>query len=100
MKKCTECNGAMKEQNAETPEGIEYTYYKCNDCGEEIVNMQQLHNVAEKYRKIRAYFATVSKWGLSLGLRLPKELAEKYHFKSNTKVKMIPEKEGIMIIPA
>jgi len=99
MKKCTECNGVMQELNAETPEGVEYNYFKCSKCSNEIVDMQQLHNVAEKYRKIKTYYAQLSKWGLSLGVRLPKELTQRYHLKSSTKVKLIPEKEYIKIIP-
>ncbi len=39
----------MEELTAKTPEGISYTYYKCKKCGDEIVDMKQLHNVAEKY---------------------------------------------------
>ncbi len=100
MKKCTECNGMMEELSTETPEGIEYNYFKCNKCGEEVVNVEQLHVVAEKYRKIKTYYVKISAWGLSLGLRLPKELTKKYHLTSSTKVKIIPEKEGIKIIPA
>ena len=38
----------MIEKSAKTPEGIEYNYYKCEKCGEEIVDMKQLHKVAEK----------------------------------------------------
>ena len=34
MKKCTECNGRMKELIAKTPERIGYLYYKCEKCGE------------------------------------------------------------------
>ena len=49
MKKCSECNGEMQELKSKTPEGIGYYYYKCKKCGEEIVDMKQLHNVAEKY---------------------------------------------------
>lgn len=90
----------MNEFKAETPEGIEYDYFKCSKCGEQVVDMQQLHAVAEKYRKIKTYYAKLSAWGLSLGLRFPKELAKKYHFTSNKRVKIIPEKEGVRIIPA
>ena len=100
MKKCTECKGNMKELIAKTPEGFEYNYFKCDKCGEEIVNMNQLHNVAEKYRVMKRFNAKISKWGMSLGLRIPKELVQKYHFKDNGEVTMIPEKEGIKIIPA
>jgi uncharacterized protein with PIN domain len=51
MKKCSECKGKMKELKAKTPEGVEYKYYKCSKCGSEIVDMKQLHEVAEKYKK-------------------------------------------------
>ena len=40
----------MVEKSDKTPEGVEYKYFKCNKCGEEIVDMKQLHNVVEKYR--------------------------------------------------
>ncbi|MBU0628943.1 MAG: AbrB/MazE/SpoVT family DNA-binding domain-containing protein [Nanoarchaeota archaeon] len=100
MRKCSDCKVEMKELTAKTPEGIEYTYFKCGKCGEEILNMDQLHNVAEKYREMKRFHAKVSKWGMSLGLRIPKELVQKYNFKNNEEVTMIPEKEGIKIIPA
>ena len=99
MKKCSECNGIMKELKAETPEGVDYNYYKCEKCGEEIVDMKQLHKVAEKYRLIKKYNVKLSKWGLSLGLRIPKELIQKYKFKDNKEITLIPEEEGIKIIP-
>lgn len=98
MKKCSECRREMKELTAKTPEGVEYTYFKCNKCGEEILNMSQLHNVAEKYREMKRFHAKISKWGMSLGLRIPKELVKKYNFKDNKEVIMIPDKEGIKII--
>jgi len=98
MKKCTDCNGTMDELKAKTPEGIEYQYYKCAKCGEEIVDLSQLHKVAEKYRKIKTYSAKISKWGMSLGFRFPKELTQKYKLRSDTKVKIIPEEEGMKIM--
>lgn len=39
----------MKELTAKTPEGVEYKYFRCSKCGEEILNIGQLHNVAQKY---------------------------------------------------
>ena len=90
----------MRELTAKTPEGVGYNYFKCSKCGEEILNMSQLHNVAEKYREMKRFHAKISKWGMSLGLRIPKELAQKYKFRDNEEVTMIPEKEGIKIIPA
>jgi DNA-directed RNA polymerase subunit RPC12/RpoP len=100
MKKCSECNGKMKEFTAKTPEGVEYKYFKCEKCGEEILNMEQLHNVAEKYRDLKKYHAKMSKWGQSLGIRIPKDLVKKYKFKNEKEVTILPEEKGIKIIPA
>ena len=90
----------MKELTAKTPEGVGYHYFKCPKCGEEIVDMKQLHDVAQQYREMKKFHAKISKWGMSLGLRIPKELVKKYHFKDEEEVTIIPENEGIKVIPA
>ena len=61
--------------------------------------MKQLHEVAEKYRKMKKHTAKISKWGLSLGIRIPNELVKKYKLKPNEEVSIIPEKDGLRIIP-
>ncbi len=99
MKKCSECGRGMKEFKAKTPENVTFSYYRCGNCGNEIVDMSQLHTVAEKYRIMKKYNAKVSKWGFSLGIRIPKELVKKYKFKDDKEVIIIPEKEGIRVIP-
>ena len=96
---CTECKGKMKEYSDKTIDGIGYNYFKCENCGEEILNMEQLHKVAEKYRHLKKYNAKLTKWGQSLGLRIPKEIVKKYGFKDDEEITIIPEKEGIRIIP-
>jgi hypothetical protein len=96
MKKCSECKGEMKEMKAKTPEGVAYAYYKCSKCSYEMVDLKQLHEVAEKYREMKRYHAKLTPWGKSLGLRIPKELADKYKFKDE--VVLIPEDNGIRIV--
>ncbi len=100
MKACSECDGKMDEMLGTTPEGVGYRYYKCRKCGEEIVDMKQLHIVAEKYRIMKKYRVKLSKWGLSLGIRIPKELVNKYKLSDNEEVSIIPERDGILIIPS
>ncbi len=87
----------MEEKTGKTPEGVEYKYYKCKKCGEEIVDMKQLHEVAEKYRSLKKYRVKVSKWGKSLGIRIPKKLFSQYKF--GEEVSIIPEKDGLRIVP-
>jgi len=98
MKQCTICSGTMEPLQGKTPEGVAYQYYKCTQCGEEIVDMEQLHAVANSYRSLKKYPVKLTKWGLSLGLRIPKELVEQYHFKEEDEVSIIPDKKGIKII--
>ncbi|MBI2673165.1 hypothetical protein HYX19_02800 [Candidatus Woesearchaeota archaeon] len=100
MKICSECHGDMLEKTAQTPEGINYNYFKCVKCGEEIVDMKQLHNMAEKYRTIKKYHVKLSKWGLSIGLRIPKEIVKKCHLKDNEEVAIISENGIIKVIPS
>ena len=98
MTRCSECGGKVKVLRSKTPENIEYHYYKCTKCGEGFLDMKQLHEVAEKYRALKRYQVRLSKWGLSLGLRIPKDLVNRYNLKSNEEISMIPEKGGIRIL--
>lgn len=98
MKECNSCRNEMEQVEAKTPDGIPYNYYTCKKCGEEIVDMKQLHEVAEKYRFMKKYHAKLTKWGLSLGVRIPKDLVRKYKFKNNKEVTIIPEEKGIKIV--
>jgi len=41
--------GPDERDAGQDAEGVGYKYYKCQSCGEEIVDMKQLHQVAEKY---------------------------------------------------
>jgi len=50
MKVCSECNGTMKELTGKNADGVSYHYYRCQMCGEEILDMKQLHRIAQKYR--------------------------------------------------
>ncbi|MBI4453537.1 hypothetical protein HY636_02740 [Candidatus Woesearchaeota archaeon] len=100
MKKCSECNGKMVELKAKTPEGVEYDYFICEMCGEEIIKAEKLHAAPQKHRLMKRYNAKISKWGKGLGIKIPNELVKKYKLKDNELVTVISEKEGIKIIPA
>lgn len=87
----------MNEKRSNFEEGIPYSYWSCPNCQEEIVDMRQLHSVAEKYRKLKQYSATVSQWGDSIAIRIPQKLAAQYHLKPKKTVSLIPEKKSIKI---
>jgi len=97
--KCSLCGKKTRRVKSVMPDGIPYEYYKC-ECGEEILDMGQLNAVAQKYRKMKKHNAKLSKWGQSLGLRIPKELTEKYNMKEKNTVQIIEEKDGLKLIIA
>lgn len=52
------------------------------------------------YRDMKKYQAKVSRWGTSLGIRIPQELVDHYHIHQEENVTIIPEEKGLRIIPA
>ena len=98
MKRCVECGGMMGEGSGTMPDGIPYKFLHCAKCGEEVLTMDQLHEVAEKYRAMKKYRAKLSRWGASIGMRIPKDLEKQYHLKPERVVTIVPEKQGMRII--
>ena len=99
MKKCY-CGGEMRIMKGKTPDGVKYRYHKCKNCGQEVVELKQLYDVAHKYRIMKKFHVRISEWGSSLGIRFPKALVGKYHLKKNREVIIIPEDNGVKIIPS
>jgi hypothetical protein len=89
----------MKEFEGKNEDGISYHYFKCEKCGEEVLDMKQLHDMSQKYRQMKKFHTKISRWGLSLGFRIPKELVKRYNLKDKKEVAIIPEENGIRIIP-
>lgn len=81
-------------------EKVAFEAYKCENCGEELVNMQQLKSLAQKYRELRkAKEVNFAKWGNSLAVRIPREIAGELGIKAGTPALITREKEAIKIIP-
>lgn len=99
MKKCWECGGKCIELTKKTRDQISYNHYRCIKCGDEVLDMKQLHELADKYRIMKKYHTKIAKWGLSLGVRIPKELAKMCNMKDKGDVVLIPEKDSIRIMP-
>ncbi|HIH24894.1 TPA: AbrB/MazE/SpoVT family DNA-binding domain-containing protein [Candidatus Woesearchaeota archaeon] len=97
MRNCPSCKKTMRSLRANTPEGVPYEYYACA-CGEEIVDMRQLHDVAQKYRDLKSYRIKLTRWGRSTGLRIPQELVKKYKLKDE--VMILPDEKGLRIVQA
>src|SRR3989338_947723 len=100
--KCPVCQkGSMeKKKGIMEQDGIEFEAFKCPDCGEEIMTMKQLKVLAGKYRKLRdARDITFAKWGNSIAVRIPSNIAEEFKISAGKHGILTKDKEGIRIIP-
>lgn len=99
--KCPICSEEMKKKKDIIKEdGIDFEAFECPKCKEEIMTMNQLKNLANKYRKLRkAKEVIFSKWGNSIAVRIPQEIVNDFKIKSGTQGILKKEKEGIKIIP-
>jgi len=97
MRLCSVCKKVMVIKTAKLKDGVPYQYYSCS-CGEEFLDMKQLHEAAEILRERKRNIAKLSRWGVSLGVRIPKDLVQRYNLKEKSEVTFIPEDGSIRII--
>jgi Zn-finger nucleic acid-binding protein len=101
MKKCHKCNAIMKQKVSKFEDGVEYEYHHCPKCGEEFLDMAQLHEAAEKHRALqRAKEIEFGMWGNSIGIRIPKRIADAHGMKPGKKGFLVEEKDAVKIIVA
>lgn len=100
--KCPYCKRKMRTvQDVMPRERIEFEAYNCDKCGEELMDMKQLGALAEKYRQLRkAKDTRFAKWGNSIAIRIPREIAGELGIKEGTQALIKKEKEGLKIIIA
>lgn len=90
----------MRQMKGNTNDGLDYVFFKCSGCGIEMVSTDQLHEIAAKSRALKTYNAKITKWGESLGIRIPKELVTMHRITHDEEVTIIPEDAGFRIVPA
>lgn len=92
-KEMTEKKGMMKEDD------IEYSFYRCTSCKKDLLDMKQLHEVAEKYRKLKdTEKVTFAKWGNSLAVRISKATANALHISPGEHGRLFREKNTLKIV--
>ncbi len=97
-KKCFECKAPMKEMDGVMSDGLTHKYYRCTKCGDEVLDIKQLGALAKKYKELKKNRAKFTKWGLSIGVRIPGELVKKYNISTKKEAQFIPEKDGIKLL--
>jgi hypothetical protein len=98
---CYACNRPMKKvQDVIEKDGITFEGYKCPKCGEEILDMNQLKALAEKYKNWRkAKEIEFSKWGNSIAVRIPSKMAKELSIKPGSQGIIRKGSQGIIITP-
>lgn len=77
--------------------GLDYEYFRCANCGDEVLTMRQLHELAEQERVSKA--VRIAKWGSALAMRIPKQIAQTYHIRAGAQAVILPEKGGFKVVP-
>ncbi len=95
-KKCVDCGGKLELVKG-AYKGIAYSAYRCTSCGEEIMDMEQADSFMKSAEKARQ--VTFSKWGQSLAVRIPAQVARRLGIKNKQTGKLFYEKNGFRIVP-
>ncbi len=93
--KCVECSGEL-EQFRGARKGVEYSAYKCKKCGEEIMTLGQASKYLDDAKLAKT--VCVSRWGKSLGIRIPAAIAKKFKLSEKSKAEIIENKSGFQVI--
>jgi len=85
--------GMFKQDN------VEYSYYQCPKCKEEILDMSQLSKAAKQYRKLKsAKKIKFMKWGNSIAVRIAKDFIKDLNIKPGKEAHMVKEGKELKII--
>jgi len=98
--KCPLCPGTMEEvEDTIKQDNVGFHAYKCSKCGEELMDMSQLKDLAKQYRELRkAKEITFAKWGNSLAVRIPNDLVRELNIKEGDHALLKRSKEGLEIV--
>lgn len=99
MKECPYCRAKVKKDREYIEEdGIYVNLWRCPKCKEGYIDMNQLHQVTEEYRKMKTAMKTkFNKWGNSLGIRISKKFLDELKIKPGDEAWLIKEKKGFRI---
>src|SRR3989344_3812614 len=79
-------------------DNIKFETFKCDNCGEELMNGKQLKSLANKYRQLKmAKAISFAKWGNSIAIRIPNEFIKEYNIKPGKQAMLIKEKNSLRI---
>lgn len=92
------CGGTYELKDNVSEEGVVYEGYKCNSCGEVVLDMGQARTFYKALEKI--YSVKLSKWGESLALRIPAAVARSLKLKPRQKARIVQEDKYFKVVPA
>lgn len=97
MKKCFDCGKEMKPFEGTDEEGVAYSAWKCEKCGQEILDIKQAKKYAKELQNAKQ--DTFSSWGKAIALRVPAGVARRLGIKPHQKARLIQEKNSFKVIP-
>ena len=98
--KCPKCSGSMKPVKGVIEEDeVEFNAFRCEKCGEELLDMKQLNKLASHYRKFKeAEKVVFAKWGNSIAVRIPSSYVKELKITPGKSAVLMKERNGLRII--
>ena len=98
--KCPMCGKGTMQMHKDSikQDNVDFDALKCDNCGEEIVTMHQLKQLAGKYRELRkSKEVTFAKWGNSIAVRIPQDIVQELGISEGKKGFLMKSKKGLKI---
>lgn len=98
--KCPNCNSKTVLKKGLLPKSeLELESHYCQKCGQSFVDMKQLGELARKEKALReAKKARFAKWGNSLAIRIPKQIATELSINAGKEALISKEKKALKIL--
>lgn len=101
--RCTKCRkGTFLQKQSSSKKGRpKSTSLECNKCGHQLVSLDQVEQLAQQKTRELQNQATVkiSKMSHSIGIRIPKHIADRAGFKIGQMALIKKAKQGINVVP-
>lgn len=95
--KCPNCKAEMEEVKWDIGFGILVDSNHCPKCKFNVTDEKKLEQAIKQLREKMVFERKIVRIGTGLGIRLPNQLVEKYNIQYGKAVKIIPEREKIVV---
>ena len=96
--RCPQCEARMEKIQFDIGYGIKVDSLHCKKCGHNVTNEKRMNRALLELRKMMSKEVKIIRVGIGLGVRIPNELAKRFHLQKGKNVLLQPEEDGIKLV--